>query len=170
MSLDPNDPTNPANLQTSQGFPPAANAYPPAATGYAAPPGRDMKTTALVLGICFLIVAAFGVLVTLSMGMLLPVIMANARAQNPNVAALPAGFGTVVAVITGIFLGLLPLVAGVGLLTRAAWGRIFAIVVAILLLISLPFGTIFGGITLFFLLRGGSSEGYAALSQRTAPR
>jgi hypothetical protein len=60
----------------------------------------------------------------------------------------------------------LALVTGYGLYTRARWGRILAIVVAILSLIKFPFGTALGIWTMVVLLGFQNSMLYEQLEQR----
>ena len=173
MSIEPNDPTK---YDAPQVFPATPNhspaevpfAYAPVPTPYAQAPGVDMETPVKVLGICYLILAALGFILALFAGSFLHAAMLNVRAQNPDTPLLPASFGTLVSVLIGLIAGLLPIITGIGLLTRASWGRVMAIVNGILILISIPVGTILGGLTLFFMLRTGAREGYARLTQRPA--
>jgi len=60
----------------------------------------------------------------------------------------------------------LALVTGYGLYTRARWGRILGIVVAVLSLIKFPFGTALGIWTLVVLLGFQNSTLYEQLEQR----
>ena len=52
----------------------------------------------------------------------------------------------------------LAVAAGVGLLMVQRWGRVAAIVHAALSLLSIPFGTIIGALTLAYLLRSKTRE------------
>lgn len=58
----------------------------------------------------------------------------------------------------------LQLLTGIALLMRARWGRILAIVVAILSLIKIPFGTALGIYTLWVLLPGDAAYAYERLA------
>jgi len=60
--------------------------------------------------------------------------------------------------------GGLGLVAGIGLLQRESWARVLAIVVGIIGLLSVPFGTALGIYTLWVLLGAGSDAEYKALA------
>lgn len=165
---------------SSQSFPPAPQySVPPQldrtpqSTGYpqssyAIDPALAMATPVKVLGICYLIVAALALLIALSVGTLMPYIMAQAAAQNPGTPALPAGLGVIIAVLIAVFGAALPLITGIGLLRRASWGRVLAIITGIFILLSFPFGTILGGTTLYFMFRSGAAEGYRRLSQPQA--
>ena len=59
--------------------------------------------------------------------------------------------------------GVLCVATGIGLLRRASWARMLAIVVAFLTLIKLPFGTALGIYTLWVLLPGASGQEYEQL-------
>jgi hypothetical protein len=59
----------------------------------------------------------------------------------------------------------LALVAAWGLLERTRWGRIFAIIVAILSLVKFPFGTALGIWTLVVLLGFRNSMLYQQIEQ-----
>jgi hypothetical protein len=59
---------------------------------------------------------------------------------------------------------ILSLAVGVALLTRQPWGRIFAIVVAVLTLIKPFLGTILAIYTLWVLLERSTDQNYAQLS------
>ncbi len=166
MSNDPNE--------QQQSFPPASPYLPPTPVAYAPPPAmyspgpaQAMETPVRVLGICFLIIAALGFLGALFIGSLMPMITSQMQAQNPAQPMLPAAFGVILGVIIAVIGGVLPLLTGIGLLRKASWGRILAIVNSILILISFPFGTILGGVTLYFMLRGGAKEGYEQLSRQS---
>jgi hypothetical protein len=54
--------------------------------------------------------------------------------------------------------------AGVGLLQRAPWARILALIVGFLSLISFPFGTALGIYTIWVLLASGAEEEYNRLT------
>jgi hypothetical protein len=77
-----------------------------------------------------------------------------------------AGLWPVIAVTT-IFAAALALVAGYGLLNRRPWGRIVAIIAAILALIKFPIGTALGIYTLWVLAPGASGLEYDAIADRS---
>ena len=76
------------------------------------------------------------------------------------------GLWPVIAVAT-VFAAALALIAGYGLLNRRPWGRIVAIIVAILALINFPFGTALGIYTLWVLGPGASGLEYDAIADRS---
>ena len=72
----------------------------------------------------------------------------------------------IVAVAT-VFTAALALIAGYGLLQRKPWGRVVAIVAAVLALIKFPFGTALGIYTLWVLAPGASGLEYDSIADRT---
>ena len=58
--------------------------------------------------------------------------------------------------------------AGLGLLQRQDWGRILAIVLGVISLINIPFGTALGVYTLWVLLSPGADKEYEALARSSA--
>jgi hypothetical protein len=77
-----------------------------------------------------------------------------------------AGLWPMIAFAT-VFTAGLALVAGVGLLNRRPWGRIVAIIAAILALIKFPLGTALGIYTLWVLAPGASGLEYDAIADRS---
>jgi hypothetical protein len=73
---------------------------------------------------------------------------------------------TLIVVLTSIG-ALLSLVTGISLLMRKSWGRVLAIIVAILSLIKIPFGTALGIYTLWVLLPSASAIEYDAIADRS---
>ncbi len=61
----------------------------------------------------------------------------------------------------------LALVTGFSLLTRRPWGRVLAIVAAILALLKFPLGTALGIYTLWVLAPGASGLEYDAIADRS---
>jgi hypothetical protein len=72
------------------------------------------------------------------------------------------GLATLIVVLTSIG-AVLDLATGVSLLMRKSWGRILAIVIAILSLIKIPFGTALGIYTLWVLAPSASGAEYDAI-------
>ena len=56
--------------------------------------------------------------------------------------------------------GVIGIIAGVGLLQRAPWARILALIMGFLSLISFPFGTALGIYTIWVLMASGAEEEY----------
>lgn len=61
--------------------------------------------------------------------------------------------------------GALGVAAGVGLYQREQWARLLAIVLGIIGLLSMPFGTALGIYTLWVLLSPGADREYAAMAE-----
>jgi hypothetical protein len=76
-------------------------------------------------------------------------------------AMLPL-IATAVAVSAG-----LALLVGYSLLTRRPWGRTLAIIVAVLSLLKIPFGTALGIYTLWVLAPADSGTEYDSIADRT---
>jgi hypothetical protein len=76
------------------------------------------------------------------------------------------GFWPIIAVAT-VFAAALALVAGFGLLNRRPWGRVVAIIAAILALLKFPLGTALGIYTLWVLAPGASGLEYDAIADRS---
>jgi hypothetical protein len=76
------------------------------------------------------------------------------------------GLATLIVVLTSIG-ALLSLATGISLLMRKSWGRVLAIVVAILSLIKIPFGTALGIYTLWVMLPSASAIEYDAIADRS---
>jgi hypothetical protein len=61
-------------------------------------------------------------------------------------------------------------IAGVGLLQREPWGRVLALIVGIISLINIPFGTALGVYTLWVLLSPNADAEYRELGQSAGAR
>jgi len=77
-----------------------------------------------------------------------------------------ASFGWLIAVLL-LCLSALSFAVGFSLMTRKPWGRTLAIVVAILSLIKIPFGTALGIYTLWVLAPAASGAEWDAIADRT---
>ena len=77
-----------------------------------------------------------------------------------------SGLATLIVVLTSIG-AVLDLATGISLLMRKSWGRILAIVIAILSLIRIPFGTALGIYTLWVLAPSTSGAEYDAIADRS---
>jgi len=91
--------------------------------------------------------------------------------KPPNVPFLVlapwmSGVAVVVVLFTSVG-ALLALAAGVSLLMHKSWGRILAIVIGILALITIPFGTALGIYTLWVLAPSTSGAEYDAIADHS---
>lgn len=92
----------------------------------------------------------FGLLVFV--GSLIGAGFAEAFADVPGIGALIGTAG----LFMGLFiaaLGVPGTVAGIGLLQRRSWAKVWTIIVAVLNLLNIPFGTIFGIYALWVVTR-----------------
>jgi zinc-ribbon domain len=92
--------------------------------------------------------------------------MFGGRWHGPFSSMWVGGLWPVIAVAT-VFTAALALIAGFGLLNRRPWGRIVAIIAAILALLKFPFGTALGIYTLWVLAPGASGLEYDAIADRS---
>jgi hypothetical protein len=81
----------------------------------------------------------------------------------------PSWFGALVPIIgavTVVSAGL-ALIVGYSLLTRRPWGRVLAIIAAVLTLLKIPFGTALGIYTLWVLAPSVSGMEYDAIAEQS---
>lgn len=100
----------------------------------------------IILSILGLLVTAFVFLVFVAIGLLL--------AASDEAAAM--GIFAVIATIIGVFLLLVSvpgLIGGIGLLKRQDWARILVLILSVLQLFNIPFGTAVGIYSLWVLTR-----------------
>jgi zinc-ribbon domain len=92
--------------------------------------------------------------------------MFGGRWHGPFMPMWIGGFWPIIAVAT-VFAAALALAAGFGLLNRRPWGRVVAIIAAILALLKFPLGTALGIYTLWVLAPGASGLEYDAIADRS---
>ena len=115
-----------------------------------------MQTHVKVLGILYLVVSGFSLL----MALFLLVVMGGAAgivgaAADPQDAAIAIPVLGITATVIAIFLGAFAvpgLLTGYGLLNYKSWARILGIVLSALSLINIPVGTLLGVYGLWVLL------------------
>jgi hypothetical protein len=115
-----------------------------------------MDTHVKVLGVLYIALNALGVLAALflllTLGGTAGIVGAAADAQDAAIAIPIIGITGMALVILLLAVSLPGLLAGWGLLNYKPWARILAIVVAILHLLNIPFGTLVGVYALWVLL------------------
>ena len=115
-----------------------------------------MNTHVKVLGVLYIALSTLGLMLALFMGLIFGtasgVVGMNADSRDAAIALPIIGIAGTMLVTFLVALALPGLVAGVGLLQLRPWGRILGIVVAILHLIHIPFGTLTGIYGLWVLL------------------
>jgi hypothetical protein len=149
-------------------------ATPPPAV-YLMPPANPIASGVKITGIFFAIFAAFYlaiflyIIIVVGAGGLATAhapAVPGSRASEQSAAAtvgIAMLFGGAFSAIFAIF-GALNLVAAIGLLRKKSWGRTMAIVAAVPLLISIPFGTILSICTFVVMLGTNAKENYARLT------
>ena len=103
----------------------------------------------IISGLLGMLVAAVALLGLLGIGMFVG--SGDPHASVPAVGVFGA-IGTIVFVIIGI-LSLPDLLAGIGVLNYAPWGRIVCIITSILGILNFPLGTAIGGYSLWVLFQ-----------------
>ena len=115
------------------------------------------------------ILTAFGSFMVLFAGTVmrhLPVSMLREMEMPPGVPHL-VGWLTGVIGLTALVLAVASAAAGVGLLQYQSWARVFAIIVAVLLLFHFPIGTVIGGYAFWVLLSKEGQQYYKSRSENT---
>ncbi len=77
---------------------------------------------------------------------------AEAFSDVPGLGALITGAGLLVGSVIAL-LGVPGLIAGIGLLKRRAWAKVWTLVVAVLSLVNVPIGTVFGIYAIWVMTR-----------------
>jgi hypothetical protein len=115
-----------------------------------------MQTHVKILGVLYLVVSAFFLLMALFLllvvGGTAGIVGATADPEDAAIAIPILGFaGTALAMFLGVF-SLPGLATGYGLLTFRPWARIVGVVLSAVSLINLPVGTALGAYGLWVLL------------------
>jgi hypothetical protein len=158
---------------------PPPNAYPPRPPAYGIPAsmlyGQRVHRHLQTLGILWLVYGGYhaltgiigaAVLAGLSHGAFFHTWAAPPTFPFGTGARWMAGLAVLVATFT-LFSTVLSFLVGYALLTRKPWGRILAIVIGILQLIKIPFGTALGIYTLWVLAPSLSAAEYEALADHS---
>ncbi len=107
-----------------------------------------MATHVKVLGVLYIALSALGLLaalfISLIFGVASGIVGANAEPHEVAIALPIIGLTGTMLVVFLVIISLPGLVAGIGLLRFRPWARILAIVMAVINLIHIPFGTIVG--------------------------
>lgn len=126
-----------------------------------------MQTHVRVLGILHLVFGALGVLTAIFLSVLFggitSIIGMNATGDDARIAIpILGGVGALIVLVT-VTLSIPSLIAGWGLLSYKPWARILTIILSVLLLMHLPFGTALGFYGFWVLL---SREGTDLFQRR----
>jgi hypothetical protein len=127
------------------------------------PPVNPIAGPVKVIGIIYAVFAVLALFSVLTMAAMGGFLMQGAASSVNGVPAFSGPFFLIIAVII-LLTAVLNGATAYGLLARKSWGRILAIIVSIVSLLSIPFGTILGGFALYFLLRQGAEQDYIRLA------
>ena len=116
----------------------------------------SMDTHVKVVGVLYLVLSVIGVLIALfimlTLGSTAGIVGAAADPQDAAIAIPIIGITGVALTVILLALSLPGIFAGWGLLNFKPWARILGIVLAILNLFNIPFGTVLGIYALWVLL------------------
>jgi hypothetical protein len=108
-----------------------------------------MRDHIRILGWCFIVYSAIIVLVGMGIGSI--VMFGGALSGDHEAIIITSAVGSAIACFL-IVISLPGMLAGIGLLKLRPWGRIVAIIVGVLHILSFPLGTALGVYTLWVLL------------------
>ena len=105
-------------------------------------------TCCKVLGILWIIFGALGLLSILLMTVIFAVLLSQASGQEIDDAFAGVGHFVIVLLVAvlalTVVMGIVQIVAGIGILKRRNWGRILGYIVAALGILQVPIGTAMG--------------------------
>lgn len=131
-----------------------------------------MDTHVKVLGVLYLVLSGLGVLgalfLTLTFGGAAGIVGAAASAEDAAIAIPIIGITGIGLVIVLLALSLPGLIAGWGLLNFRPWARILGLVLAILNLFNIPFGTMLAIYALWVLLNKDTERLFSPVASPTA--
>lgn len=154
--------------------PPPAPAYyadPYAAANFATPEQRmRVQQNLQPLAIAWLIYGAYRLMIGLVAGFTLHTLARSGMfslGETPSFVPSLLGHIAPIIAVTSAFMALLALFTGFSLLTRKPWARVLAIVIGILSLIKIPFGTALGIYTLWVLAPRVSGDEWQRIQLQT---
>jgi hypothetical protein len=109
--------------------------------------GQTLDTHKKILGIIYIITAAFALLVAVFIRAFIAIIFDFALEEGemePRVRDFVMSIISFVPALIILFSVIPTTIAGIGLLSRASWAPIFSLIIGCLKLISFPIGTIIG--------------------------
>ena len=120
---------------------------------------REVQEHVMILGWLYIIANAIFLVIGAFVFTLLTGI--GVAAGDPDAVAILGVVGTSVGLLLAT-LSLPGIIAGYGLLTRKAWGRILALIVAIISLVNIPVGTVIGVYALWVLMQESAVDYFEA--------
>ena len=121
-----------------------------------------MRTHIKVVGLVNLLYSAIGLL--MAAGALFGGLFSSLATLNPVVMVVGTVTSAVVAVVIGL-ISLFGLLAGLALLNHQNWARWVILFVSVLRLFRWPFGTLFGGYSIWVLTHQETRDIFAANSR-----
>lgn len=126
-----------------------------------------MTTHVKVLGVLYIALSALGVFaalfLALAVGTASGIVGLSAEPQDAAVAVPIIGLAGTALVIFLLAVSLPGLITGIGLLKMRPWGRIAGIVLAVINLINIPFGTALGIYALWVLLNKETEQLFSGI-------
>ena len=119
-----------------------------------------------LLGILWLVYSGITLLAGIGLWMVANIIFAAIARTQPG-AQIPGFLQPLLSVVALAITAkaALGIVAGAGLLQRAPWARLLALIVGFIALLNLPFGTALGIYTIWVLLAGDGEKQYQQLAK-----
>jgi hypothetical protein len=131
--------------------------------------GRRVGEHYFVLGVVHIVYACFiaigGLVLLFISKMIFPWLMQMGQ-MGPHNTPPPAFIGPLLHLIGWLLLirAGAGIAAGIGLIQRLPWGRVFALIMGFISLVSIPFGTALGIYTIWVLLAAGAEQEYQRLA------
>jgi hypothetical protein len=122
---------------------------------------REMEQHVTILG--WLLIVGHAIFLAIGVFVVVLLVGVGAVSGDPNAWAILSLVGISVAALMTL-LAVPGIAAGYGLLKRRSWGRILAIIIAVLGLVNFPIGTAIGIYALWVLLQQTATEYFAAPS------
>jgi hypothetical protein len=169
VGTQPRCPNCGAAVSMAGAVPPVVPAPPPGYSSMVPLPATRIARHLHTLGILWIVFAAYCVLSWLLVLPFLHMAVGHGRWMSGSDTWMmspfhPGGWLLHFIAIVVIARALLSLAVGYALLTRQPWGRVFAIVIAVLTLLKPILGTILAIYTLWVLLENSADQNYAQLS------
>jgi hypothetical protein len=128
---------------------------------------REMEQHVTILG--WLLIVGHAIFLAIGVFVLVLLVSVGAVTGDQNAWAIMTIVGVSLAAVMSL-LALPGIAAGYGLLKRRPWGRILAIVIAVLGLINFPIGTAMGIYALWVLLQQAATSYFAGPTATGAPQ
>lgn len=128
---------------------------------------REMEQHVTILG--WLLIVGHAIFLAIGVFVLVLLVSVGAVTGDQNAWAIMTIVGVSLAAVMSL-LALPGIAAGYGLLKRRPWGRILAIIIAVLGLVNFPIGTAMGIYALWVLLPQAATSYFAGSTATAAPQ